>query len=110
MIPSVSQRRGKPWRACASVTDTYSARPDSFYKSFFVPPPPRPPPRRPPAHDADGLVAVERVEEADSVGAAADAGDGVVREPALRVQHLLARLRADDQLEVADDHRVGVRP
>jgi len=66
--------------------------------------------RRLDADEADGLVGVERVEEADGVGAAAHAGDGVIREPALRVQHLLPRLGADHRLEIADDHRVGVRP
>src|SRR4030067_260183 len=72
--------------------------------------PGRPAPRRCDADEPDGVVGVEGVEETDGVGAAAHAGDGVVREPALSVQHLPPRLRADDRLEVADDHRGGGRP
>ena len=54
-------------------------------------------------------VGDERVEDADRVGAAADAGDHRVRQPAGQVEHLLAGLDADDPLEVADHHRERVR-
>ena len=50
------------------------------------------------------------MEQADGVGAAADAGDQRVRQPALRRQDLLARLGADHRLEVADHRRIGMRP
>ena len=61
--------------------------------------------------DADQLdlaILDEGVEDADRVGAAADAGDDGVRQRADRVQHLRARLPPDDRLEIAHDHRVGV--
>src|SRR5581483_5526678 len=41
--------------------------------------------------------------------ATADAGDEHVRQPALRLEDLCARLRADDRLELAHEPGVGVR-
>ena len=63
--------------------------------------------------DADQLHRVvrhERVEQADGVAAAADARDRVVGQPPRRLHELLSRLAADDRLEVADQHGVGVGP
>ena len=51
----------------------------------------------------------EGVEEADGVGAAADAGDGGVGQAAGALQDLAAGLDADDAVEVADHGREGVR-
>ena len=50
------------------------------------------------------------MEQADGVGAAADAGHQRVGQPALGLQHLGAHLVADHRLEVAHHGRVGVRP
>mmetsp|Transcript_18585 Transcript_18585/g.74182 ORF Transcript_18585/g.74182 Transcript_18585/m.74182 type:complete len:620 (+) Transcript_18585:561-2420(+) len=62
------------------------------------------------AVELDGLVADERVEHADGVRAAADARDDLLRQLLpVGVEELLARLLADDRLEVADDRREGVR-
>ena len=47
--------------------------------------------------------------DADGVGAAADAGDHRVRQPAGGLEHLLAGLQPDDPLEVPDHHRERVR-
>ena len=52
---------------------------------------------------------MNRVEQADRVRAAADAGDREVGQPALDGRDLGRRLVADDALEVAHDRRVGVR-
>ncbi len=49
------------------------------------------------------------MEQADGVGAAADAGDGVVRQAAFALQHLGPGFAADDGLEVAHHGREGVR-
>src|SRR5207237_4341292 len=49
-------------------------------------------------------------EEADRSGAAADAGDDGLREPALGGEDLLARLVAEHALEVAHDLRVRRGP
>ena len=62
------------------------------------------------ADQRDVEVVEERVEQPHRVGAAADAGDDGVGQPADEVEHLLARLDADDALEVADHHRERVRP
>ena len=53
-------------------------------------------------------VADERVEDADRVRAAADAGDDGVREAADLLEHLRARFAADHRLQIAHDHRIGV--
>ncbi len=50
------------------------------------------------------------MEDADGVGAAADAGEHGVGQAADEVEHLLARLDADDAVEVADHLGEGVRP
>ena len=49
------------------------------------------------------------MEQAHGVGAAADAGDQRIRQPAFGLQHLLARLAADDRLEIAHHGRIGMR-
>ena len=59
------------------------------------------------AVELDALVVEERVEHADRVGAAADARDDGVGQPADLVEQLRARLFADDLLEVA--HHRGER-
>ncbi len=61
------------------------------------------------ADQAHALVVEERVEHADGVGAAADAGDHRIGKTAFHLQHLLAGLRADHRLEVAHHGRIGVR-
>ena len=43
------------------------------------------------------------------VGAAADAGDQRIRQAAFGLLHLRARLVADDRLEIAHHHRIGMR-
>jgi hypothetical protein len=58
---------------------------------------------------ATSVVVEERVEQADGVRAAADAGDQRVGQAALHFQDLLARLAADHRLEVAHHFRIGVR-
>ena len=47
------------------------------------------------------------MEQAHGIGAAADAGDQRIRQAAFGVLHLLARLAADDALEIA--HHGGIR-
>ena len=49
------------------------------------------------------------MEQADGVGAAADAGDQRVGQAAFGLQHLLARFAADDRLEIAHHGRIGMR-
>jgi hypothetical protein len=49
------------------------------------------------------------MEQTDGVGAAADAGDHHIRQPAAALEHLLPGLAADDGLEVAHHGRIGVR-
>ena len=51
----------------------------------------------------------ERVEDADRVRSAADAGDDRVRQPPGQLQHLLPGLEPDDPLEVAHHGRERVR-
>ena len=60
--------------------------------------------------EPDRRLADEPVEQPDRVRAAADAGEGEVRQPALDLDDLGRRLVADPALEVADDRRVRVRP
>ena len=54
-------------------------------------------------------VVEERVEDADRVRSAAHAGRHGIREPAGQLEHLRARLLADDLLEVAHHRRERVR-
>ena len=61
------------------------------------------------AVDLDVGVVEEGMEEADGVGAAADAGDDGVGQAAFLLHDLLARLGADHRLEVAHHLRIGVR-
>ncbi len=61
------------------------------------------------ADDLHGLVIEERVEQADGVGAATDAGNQRVGQAAFLLQDLLAYFVADHRLEVAHHGRVGVR-
>ncbi len=51
----------------------------------------------------------ERLEQADRIRTAADAGDGDVRQPPRRIEQLASCLRADDGLQLPDDVRIGVR-
>ncbi len=60
------------------------------------------------AVDRYALVVEERMEKSDGVRAAADAGNERVRQPPLTLHHLLARLRADDRLEIAHHGRIGM--
>jgi hypothetical protein len=62
------------------------------------------------AEHADVGVVVEGVEEAHGVGAAADAGDEGVGEASGFARGSGRALRADDALEVADDHGEGMGP
>ena len=58
----------------------------------------------------NGRLADEPVEQPDRVRAAADAGEGEIRQPTLDVDELGGRFVADPALEVANDRRVRVRP
>ena len=89
-----------PWITPAEPPATVAA-----WRPVSSPSPPASQPIR-----ATRLVADEGVEDADRVGAAADAGDDGVGQPAGRPLHLLPRLDPDDPLEVADHHRERVRP
>ena len=68
---------------------------------------PSPPASKP--ISAHVLVVEEGVEDAHRVRAAADAGDDRVRKAPGEVEHLLARLLADDLLQVADHGRERMR-
>ena len=61
------------------------------------------------ADERDALVAHEGREDADRVGAAADAGDDAVGQATLALEDLRARLVADHPLQVAHERRVGRR-
>ena len=61
------------------------------------------------ADELDGIVD-ERMEGADGVGAATDAGDDGIREPAVLRRELRLRLDADDALELAHHQGERVRP
>ncbi len=54
-------------------------------------------------------VVEERMEQADRIGAAADAGDERVRQAAVLVEHLRARFAADDRVEIAHHLRIRMR-
>jgi len=56
--------------------------------------------------EPDRRLADEPREQPDRVGAATDAGDGEVRQPAFHGEELRGGLVADPSLEVADDRRV----
>src|SRR3954468_14889215 len=60
------------------------------------------------ADEFHGRVVDEGVEHPGRIGAAADAGDNVVRQLADLLERLLARLLADDALEIAHHHREGM--
>jgi hypothetical protein len=61
------------------------------------------------ADQAHALVGQERMEQADGVGTAADAGDHRVGKTSFDLEDLLAGFGPDHRLEVADHHRIGVR-
>ena len=61
------------------------------------------------AHQRDGAIGQERVEDPDGVGAAAHAGEDGVRQAAFGFQDLAARLFADDFVKIAHHHRIRVR-
>src|SRR5258708_24404715 len=67
-------------------------------------------PARLDAREPDRLVAEELEETADGVAAATDAGDHLIAQPALAGHDLLAQFLADDAVEIADHHRIRVRP
>ena len=60
-------------------------------------------PRRLDADSSTSASSTNGDEDADRVGAAADAGDHAVGQPALALEHLRARLVADHALQVAHD-------
>src|SRR5271163_3180298 len=62
------------------------------------------------ANQFDFGILDKRIEQADSVRAAVDACDQHVGEASFMLENLAARLAADDRLEVADDHRIWMRP
>jgi hypothetical protein len=66
-------------------------------------------PRRFRAVDRDARVVEERMEQADRVRAAADARDERIGQLAVPLEHLRARLAADDRVEVAHERRIRVR-
>ena len=72
---------------------------------------PEPDPRPPASTPVSATVFVvdEWIKHAGRVRPAADAGDDFVRQSAQIVQALLPRFAADHGLEVADDHREGMR-
>ncbi len=49
------------------------------------------------------------MEQADGVGAAADAGHQRIRQTAFALEDLRARFAADDALKIAHHFRIGVR-
>jgi hypothetical protein len=60
-------------------------------------------------HGHAGIVE-ERIEQADGIGSPADTGNQCIRQPPGHLQCLLARLAADDGLEVAHHGGIGMRP
>ena len=62
------------------------------------------------ADQPDAAIVDERVEDADGVAAAADAGDDGVGQPPGQLEDLRARLAADDRLELAHHQRIRMRP
>ena len=68
------------------------------------------PPASTPIEFHRGIVD-ERGEDAGRIAAAADAGDDIIRQPAVLVARHCSRVfPADDRLEIAHDHRERVRP
>src|SRR5215471_6773351 len=61
------------------------------------------------ADQPDRPVLDERVEHADRVAAATDTGDDGVRQPSRELEDLLARLAADDRLELANHQWIRMR-
>ncbi len=62
--------------------------------------------------DADQLHAFvfdERVEDADGVAAAADAGEDGIGQAAFGFENLAARFVADHAMEIAHHHRIRMR-
>ena len=68
------------------------------------------PPSRFDPNQAHGCVTGEGVEDAHGVTAAPNTRDHIVGHATGKLLHLLARLTADDRLEVAHDERIGMRP
>lgn len=66
--------------------------------------------RRLDAEDFDRGIVQEGMKQPDRVGAAADTGDQRIRQAAFGLLHLRPGLLADDALEVAHHHRIGMRP
>ena len=62
------------------------------------------------AEQAHAGVPQERMEQADRVRSAADAGDRDVRQAARLRDHLRARLAPDHRLQLAHQVRIGMRP
>ena len=69
----------------------------------------KPEARRLDAVDFDGRIVEKGMEQADGVGAAADAGEQRIRQPALGLLHLRPDLLADDALEVPHHGGIGMR-
>ena len=65
--------------------------------------------RRFDADDRHFGIVEERMEQADRVAAAADAGDDRIRQPAIVGQHLRARLASDHGVEIAHHARIRIR-
>jgi len=61
------------------------------------------------ADTLDTLILQEVVEDTQSIGAATDTGDHFVRQPPLRFEYLCPGFPADDRLNIAYHHRIGVR-
>src|SRR5579862_1379516 len=55
------------------------------------------------------LVIDKRMKHPDGIAASADAGEDRIREPVLVFQNLPARLLADDAMEIANHHGIGMR-
>ena len=62
------------------------------------------------ADQLDLAVVEKRMEDADRVRAAADAGRDRIGQAPVLIEHLRARLAADDRIEVAHHHRIRMRP
>ncbi len=65
--------------------------------------------RRLDPHHAHPGILEKRMEQPHGIGAAADTGQQQVGEPPFGFEELGARLAADHRLEIAHQHRVGVR-